>query len=133
YQPSAPFSDSTSYTLADVAMKYWKNDLRPDLDNRVPTSTINPAFWQHMVTFGVGFGVFGEVDPDDAFAAINSGTEIDWPNPFNSERAKLDDLLHASVNARGGYFTAADPEQFASRLERTLTSILDRVASATNL
>lgn len=133
YQPSAPFSDSTSYTLADVAMKYWKNDLRPDLDNRVPTSTINPAFWQHMVTFGVGFGVFGEVDPDAAFAAINSGTEIDWPNPFNSEKAKLDDLLHASVNARGGYFTAADPELFASRLERTLTSILDRVASATNL
>jgi len=133
YEPSEPFRSSRSDTLADVAMKYWKNDLRPDLENRVPTSTIDPAFWQHMVTFGIGFGVFGDVDPDEAFAAINSGEDIDWPNPFNSEKAKLDDLLHASVNGRGGYFTAANPEQFAARLERTLTSILDRVASATNL
>ena len=133
YTASDPFRDGRSDTLADVAMKYWKNDLRDDLDNRVPTTTINPAFWQHMVTFGVGFGVFGDVDPDDAFSAINSGVDIDWPNPFYSDSAKLDDLLHASINSRGGYFTASNPELFASRLERTLTSILDRVGSATNL
>ena len=136
YIAKAPFSDGASNTLADVAMKYWKTDLRPDLDNRVPTSTINPAFWQHMVTFGVGLGVLGSVDPVTAFAAINSGASVNWPTPpFNSDSspAKLDDLLHAAVNSRGGYFTADNPDDFATRLERTLTAILDRVASASNL
>jgi type IV pilus assembly protein PilY1 len=40
-------------TLADVAMYYWKRDLRGDLENNVPDSFADPAFWQHMVTFGV--------------------------------------------------------------------------------
>ncbi len=133
YTPVSPFKDSHSDTLADVAMKYWKTNLRPDLKNQVPTSTINPAFWQHMVTFGVGFGVTGNVDASDAFAAINSGIDISWPDPSSSDEAKLDDLLHASVNGRGGFFTADEPEEFAQRLENTLTAILDRVASATNL
>ncbi|WP_290613183.1 pilus assembly protein [Arsukibacterium sp. UBA3155] len=132
YTPVAPFSDSRNKTLADIAMKFWKADLRTDLDNRVPTSTINPAFWQHMVTFGIGLGVVGNIEPDDAFAAINSGATINWLSP-SSNPAKIDDLLHASVNGRGGFFTADKPDEFASKLERTLTAIIDRVASASNL
>lgn len=138
YTPVAPFSDSSTTTLADVAMKYWKQDLRGDLDNRVPTSTINPAFWQHMVTFGVGLGVIGNVVPEDAFAAINSGGTINWASPFSGSTdtknaAKIDDLLHASVNSRGGFFTADKPNEFAAQLERTLNAIAERVASASNL
>lgn len=133
YTPGGPFSDSYSNTLADVAMKYWKTDLRPDLENLVPVSSMNEAFWQHMVTFGVGFGVAGSIDNTTAFNALNSRTSIDWPNPANSDSAKIDDLLHAAVNSRGGYFTASDPEEFAYQLERTLTAIIDRVMSASNL
>ncbi len=136
YTPQPPFSDGISNTLADVAMKYWKNDLRPDLENRVPSSSINPAFWQHMVTFGVGLGVLGSVDPITAFAAIGSGANVNWPPPPNdnsSSPAKLDDLLHAAVNGRGGFFTADNPEDFARRLETTLRAIQERVASASNL
>ena len=138
YTPAAPFSDGHTTTLADVAMKYWKKDLRGDLDNRVPTSTINPAFWQHMVTFGVGLGVFGNESPTEAFAAINSGASIDWKSPFSGSTdeknaAKIDDLLHASVNSRGGFFTADKPNEFAAQLERTLNAIAERVASASNL
>lgn len=138
YAPIAPFSDNHNATLADVAMKYWKADLRPDLDNRVPTSAINPAFWQHMVTFGVGLGVFGSVVPDTAFAAINSGATINWASPFAGnalakDKAKIDDLLHAAVNGRGGFFTADKPDEFATQLERTLNAIVERVASASNL
>ncbi|PAV24415.1 hypothetical protein CF392_16415, partial [Tamilnaduibacter salinus] len=33
YSATSPFSDSHDDTLADVAMKYWKNDLRTDLDD----------------------------------------------------------------------------------------------------
>ncbi len=126
YEAGPPFSDTYSNTLADVAMEYWKNDLRTDLDNRVPTSPLNPAFWQHMVTFAVGLGVQGAIDPDDAFNAIASGDNIDWPNPSNSESAKIDDMLHAAVNSRGGFFSAADPDAFAEELGGVLENITSR-------
>ncbi len=131
YAAVSPFTDGYSNTLADVAMYYWKNDLRTDLTNEVPTTAANPAFWQHMVTFGVGLGVSGTQDPDDAFAAIGSDTTtITWPNPTSSDAAKLDDLLHAAVNSRGGFFSAADPVTFANELGAVLSTIVARVESS---
>lgn len=131
YVPKAPFNDSQANTLADVAMYYWSRDLHPDLDNRVPTDPANPAFWQHMVTFGVGLGVSGSIVPETAFAAIKTGAAINWPDPATSEPAKLDDLLHAGVNGRGDFFSAQDPQQFSSALSDTLSSIADRTGSNT--
>lgn len=130
YTAVSPFTDGNADTLADVAMFYWKNDLRTDLVNSVPISTINPAFWQHMSTFGVGLGVTGSIDPATAFNAISSGATITWPVPTASNAAKLDDLLHAGVNGRGGFFTASNPDVFATELSRVLNSIVDRVSSS---
>lgn len=130
YSAVSPFVDSYSNTLADVAMYYWKQDLRGDLTNRVPITQIDPAFWQHMVTFGVGLGVTGTVNPSTAFAAIDSGASITWPDPTATNAAKLDDLLHASVNGRGGFFNAADPITFANELSNMLDSIVARVESS---
>ncbi|MDP3857784.1 MAG: hypothetical protein Q8Q73_08500, partial [Stagnimonas sp.] len=56
FTAAAPYADSVSNTLADTAMYYWLSDLRPSLDNKVPTSTEDPAFWQHMTTFTLGLG-----------------------------------------------------------------------------
>lgn len=133
YEAESPFNDTHANTLADVAMYYWKNDLRADLDNKVPTSFINPAFWQHMVTFGVGLGVTGSIDPDDAFAAINNGSTINWPDPTSSNAAKLDDVLHAGINSRGGFFSASDPDSFAEQLSGVLSNIVDRTSSASSV
>lgn len=130
YAATSPFSDSHDDTLADVAMYYWKRDLRTDVENRVPTTTINPAFWQHMSLFGIGLGVEGTISPVDAFAAIDSGTAISWGNPVGSDARKVDDLLHASVNARGGFFSASDPAGFADVIKETLESIGRRSSSA---
>lgn len=127
YAAVSPFTDSFSNTLADVAMYYWKRDLRTDLDNRVPTSSINPAFWQHMVTFGIGLGVEGTVDPVAAFAAIGTGAAITWPDGANQQ---IDDLLHASVNGRGGFFNAKNPNEFATALNATLAAIGQRTSTA---
>ncbi|WP_231369956.1 pilus assembly protein [Thioalkalivibrio sp. ALE17] len=126
YQPEPPFEDSYSNTLADVAMHYWKRDLRTDLENRVPTTSTNPAFWQHMVTFTVGLGVSGDIDPDGAFAAIATEDEIDWPNPTSSDAAKIDDMLHAAVNSRGGFFSTNNPDIFAEELSGVLGAITSR-------
>ena len=131
YAPSNPFQDNRSDTLADVAMYYWKTDLR-DLANKVPISNRNPAFWQHMVTYGVGLGVTGSIKPEDAWNAIDSGTAIAWgdPLPESATATKLDDLLHAAVNSRGGFFSAADPESFARELSSALRDIVNRGVGA---
>lgn len=133
YSAVSPFTDTHSNTLADVAMYYWQRDIRTDIANEVPTNFQDPAFWQHMVTFGVGLGVTGSVDPVAAFDAINTPASIAWPDPISSNAAKLDDLLHASVNGRGGFFSAANPEEFAKALTDTLNNIVKRTGSASNI
>lgn len=128
-----PFEDSRSNTLADIARYYWETDLHTSLDNQVDNEPVDPANWQHMVTFGVGLGVTGSVDSDNAFKAIESGAAIPWPNPNNSDAAKLDDLLHAGVNSRGGFYNAANATVFASQLSDLLSRIQEREASASSV
>jgi len=131
YQPGSPFSDTHSNTLADVAMKYWKNDLRSDLDNEVPPSSVDPAFWQHMVTFTVGLGVAGEISEAEATAAIESGATINWPEPARNRGSEnVDDLLHAAINGRGGFASAADPETFTSAIQEFLGDAVARAQTS---
>lgn len=126
YKPVLPYSDKYSNTLADVAMHYWKTDLRTDLANKVPTNARDPAFWQHMVNFTVGLGVEGTLTGLPGSSGGLSG----WPDPTGSEPAKIDDLWHAAVNSRGEFFSAQDPATFASGLSNALTNITARVSSA---
>jgi len=133
YVAQTPFSDGRSDTLADVAMYYWKRDLRSDLVNDVAPNSKDPAFWQHLVTFAVGLGVEGTIDPTTAFNAIDDGTTITWPTPFGSNSGKIDDMLHAAVNGRGGFFSAKNPTEFATALADTLSDINDRTSSAASV
>ncbi|ATY82581.1 pilus assembly protein [Aeromonas veronii] len=118
--------DSIENTLADVAYQYWKRDLRPDLANKVPTSTADPANWQHLVNFTVGLGVNGSLNPAN-------GIPSRWPNPYDSDEFKIDDLWHAAVNSKGSFFSAADPDTFAEALSSTLAQIAARNSSASSV
>ena len=134
YTPTPPFADaSETDTLADVAMHYWKRDLRPGLSNEVPTTPEDPAFWQHLTSFGIGLGVEGNVTPQDAFDAVDNGTTINWGDPFSSNANKIDDLLHCGINGRGGFFSAGDPEEFANELSNVLADIVARAAPTTGV
>lgn len=131
FRAVSPFSDDVADTLADVAAYYYKRDLRPDLVNNVPERAGDPAFWQHMVTLGIGLGVFGTVVPEEAMAAIDTGADPHWPNPVTSpESARIDDLLHAAVNSRGKFFSAADTNAFATALSETLAVIESSASTA---
>ncbi len=123
YAPALPYSDAHSDTLADVAMHYWKTDLRTDMLNKVPTNTVDPAFWQHMVNITVGLGV------DGTLSDMPAGADT-WPNPTTSNSTKIDDLWHAAVNSRGSFFSASEPDSFASALTNSLTAILARIGSS---
>jgi type IV pilus assembly protein PilY1 len=106
-----------SNTLADVAMKYWRNDLRPNSTNEVPTSSADPAFWQHMVTFTLGLG-FAPLYADQATAIpmtsvfnwANGGAAVSsfnsnggWPQPSANSLNNIADLAHAAVDGHGGF------------------------------
>ena len=128
YSPQSPFSapDATN-SLADFAMYYWKNDLRDDLDNNLQVKSeassspydpnLNPAFWQHMVSFTVGMGVDGTIPTTSKLGTFA------WPAPTADQNTTIDDLWHAAVNSRGQYLKATDPIAFAESLSGILSTI----------
>lgn len=131
YVPATPFSDSHTGTLADMAMRYWKEDLRTDMANNVPYSTKDPAFWQHMVTFGISIGLSGTTGWTSVADVPANAT---WPDPMDAENAdRIDDLLHAAVNGRGAFIAASNPTEFTSGLLAALADIQSRTSSFSNV
>jgi type IV pilus assembly protein PilY1 len=133
-------------TLADIAMNYWKTDLRTEdvasypgsAENRVPTSTSNPAFWQHMVTFSVGLGVRGSLTDDQVKAALAGDVGAYWPAPKHETGGtenpqNVDDLRHAAFNSRGSFLNANNAKEFADGITDALTRIGERRGSASNV
>lgn len=144
YSSAAPFRDSYSNTLADVAMRYWKTDLRtedymgnsvkPD-NNNVPTSDANPAFWQHMVTFGISIGLkttMGWSSVSDV-PANPTWPDPDTANPNTDNARRIDDLLHAAVNGHGRFVAASSPAEFTAGLGEALAAIAQRTGSFSNV
>jgi type IV pilus assembly protein PilY1 len=133
YARANPYKDSFTSTLADVAMKYWKNDLVSGLENNVPTSTADPAFWQHMVTFGVSIGLKGRLDPQTDLPYLTNGTKS-WRDPMDVEDLdRIDDLWHASVNGHGAFVSASNPTEFVEGLLTALKTVEARLGSASNV
>lgn len=142
YTAALPYSDSNSDTLADVAMKYWMTDLRPSAINEVPTSTEDPAFWQHMTTFTLGLGFTPQgIAPtgttvDQIFAWANGGTAISnfsWPTPASNSIYNIADLAHAAVNGHGGFYSATSPQSFSDGLKNALKRATERVGTGASL
>ena len=145
----------TSDTLADVAMYYYKTDLRPALEDNVLASNDDAATWQHMTTFTLGLGARGSMIYDsnypsatdgDYFAVKTgatasstvctwqtAGSVCNWPVPAADTQTAIDDLWHAAVNGRGRYFSARNPATLADGLSGALEAIASlNSASATS-
>ena len=162
YAAAAPYSGGDtadgSPSLADVAMYYWKTDLQAagnnNIANEVPTSTEDPAFWQHMTTFtmGLGFtptGISGtstsngtppvtDTPPtiSDIFSAANGNgtlTGFSWPTPASNSIYNISDLAHAGVNGHGGFYSATSPQTFAGGLSDALKRASERVGTGASL
>ena len=134
YAPSAPYRDGYANTLADVAMYYWKTDLRTDMANIVPTTTANPAFWQHMVTFGISIGLSGRTGFTGVGGVPTNFAAWEDPTPAAAEDGRrIDDLLHAALNSRGTFLSAGNPQEFTSGLKAALATITERTGSFSNV
>jgi len=127
----SPYGDNYDHTLADVAMYYYENDLATALDNEIPDNPQDDAPHQHMVTYGVSFGVTGTLNPDDY--DIESGETVPWPHVVANQRTTLDDLWHASVNGRGMFLSAKNPEELINSLLEIMENIAARTGSASSV
>jgi type IV pilus assembly protein PilY1 len=149
-----------SNTLADVAMYYYKTDLRDSSlgnvtgalgqdvsTNNVPTTDADKANWQHMVTFGLALADglmtwqpdYQTAAGDFKSIADTSGTSkcwwsgagtCNWPTTESDTPTAIDDLWHAAVNGHGMYFHAGNPLTLTNGLSGALASMSARTAAA---
>jgi type IV pilus assembly protein PilY1 len=130
-----PLRDNHANQLSDFTSYYWRRDLRPDLDNIVPPSDRDPAYWQHLSTFTVGIGISGSgripqiATQASRDLAIEQASTIAWePVTFDDsfDPRKGDDFVHASMSGRGRYFLASEPNAFAQDLAEALAEAQDQ-------
>ena len=130
YVPAPPYSDDTSSTLADVAMRYWGTDLRSDLANSITTIPgVNEAFWQHLSFYGIGLGVYGTLPQTATTLAALTAGDISWPAATGNTTTTVDDMWHAAINGRGQFFSVGDVTALTTAIEKMMVSI-NRVTSS---
>ncbi|WP_158527190.1 pilus assembly protein [Pelagibaculum spongiae] len=162
YVPRAPYQDQQVQfpsngggqdgddTLADIAFQYWSSDLAaaiandvvPSINQSVSDSSAeywlpqnDPATWQHMVNYFVGFGLQNFlVNPpyigstfSGGFSQLLSGA-AQWPfsNEINGEgwnEVRAYDLWHAAINSRGEFFSTSN----STDLEIAFRNIVERI------
>jgi len=133
-----PYADSYSDTLADVAMYYYERDLNTELADNVPENESDDANHQHMVTYTIGFGVKGFLDPnnyDEDLKDKTTGDYIVWPDPYTGKSTpeRVDDTWHAAVNGRGQFLNSANPKELVTALNAVMKDIERRVFSASGV
>lgn len=158
YDKRSPYFDSTSETLADLAMHYWATDLNPNLANDLPAyipfksgdttadywdPRNDPATWQHMTNFVMGLGLTESLNKADVpwagstFAGTGynnllSGA-VNWPPAASSGANNANnvyDLWHAAINSRGEFFSVDSPEAMVQAFDDILSRIADRKSTA---
>ncbi len=96
----------------------------------------DPATWPHLVQFMIGFGISGTIPRSDAnYEQLRRGNIL-WPalqgsSPYSDTSEKVDDIWHASVNSRGKFFAASNPEELISALSEIIASIIARRGAST--
>jgi type IV pilus assembly protein PilY1 len=128
-----------SSTLTDAAVYYWNHDLRPDLPNTVQPITDalrpNPAFWQSMSTYIVGYGLSASMDTAATRTAAYTGTSVTWPtvdmtNTIITGGNRVNDNLRAALASRGNFYAAADTGELRTSILAAFSEIEKRQGSA---
>ncbi len=147
------FGAGTVTTLSDMAFNQWSTDIQPGLENIVQPiikesgdTTIggvtipqfwnpknDPATWQHITTYTIGFGgasswpgdpIFGTNTYDGDFANLINGSKV-WQNPIPDA---IDDrsyeLWHMALNGRGKFVPTKSPGELVAAFNDIINEIL---------
>lgn len=146
-----PFSDNVSNTMADIVIPYYYESLRPDIEENavrvppacsaVPTPPGHPDPEHrhldcqtnlHMNFYGVTLGTMGEEFgvnylPDPVQPWRISPDPYLNPPPWKPRQdlhpRAVDEMWHATLNARGEMINARSPAEITSAMRRVLDSI----------
>jgi len=163
-------------TLSDLAFHYWSRDLQPDIPNNVaptprqqfPVQNFgtaaapavldaywnprnNPATWQHMVNYSIGFKSAASWSGapswlGDTFTGLGPliRGDVNWVTPFcnasvtgagtqpcdggtNYEKrddARKAELWHMALNSRGRFIPAPDAQSLVDAFQGILNEII---------
>jgi type IV pilus assembly protein PilY1 len=126
-----PYGDTESNMLADYAMHYYERDLASTLGDMVPTNPHDSATHQHLVTYGIAFGLTGDFNPDDYDKETLEDQYGNTPNWDSGN--KIDDLWHASVNGRGDFVVATNTGELVNSFISVMQNIESRITSASSV
>ncbi|MBS7807515.1 PilC/PilY family type IV pilus protein [Variovorax sp. PCZ-1] len=127
------YPDSVANTMADTAMRYWIQDLRPDLTNNVPPiRNLNPAFWQHLSFYTIGYGIRGSVSLADVDAYASNylngiSSTLNWGDPTVSTVNIINDYIHAAYTGRGKSYSVLT----AGEVRDAVKDVIERSTSGT--
>ncbi|MDO4636838.1 MAG: PilC/PilY family type IV pilus protein [Lautropia sp.] len=139
YNPKEPgnqiYPSSASNSLGDIAMYYWKNDLRPDIPNNIVPDKDDPSFWQNLTMYTLSFGVDGLLKAGTTEQQAQTLKDIaegkqHWPERIPKESPQaIDDLWHAAVNSHGRYLNVKNSTEFLASMRQILAEIVDRTGT----
>ncbi|MFT4255953.1 MAG: PilC/PilY family type IV pilus protein [Pseudoxanthomonas sp.] len=143
----SPFADSYSNTMADIAAYYYNTNLRSDLDaGLVPvpeecgTLSESSTAWKkldcqtnpHMNFYGVALGAQGNQfgvtyiqDDDDptVFTPDPYDNPPTWEARADLAPEAVDEMWHATMNARGEMINAKSPAGITAAMRRIIASV----------
>lgn len=153
----SPYADTTTNTLADLAMHYWATDLSSTLANKIKpyyadntgtesekywNARNNPATWQHMVNFTVGLGLTNSLSQPNlawdndlgtfgsqGYVNISNDT-ANWPAAASGSTNNVYDLWHTAINSRGEFFSADSPDAIVQAFKDIMSRIAERKSVA---
>lgn len=142
-----PYPSASKAGLADLTARYfWHHDLRPKLANEIQTRPGQPAFWQNMATYTVGYLIqpTGEITKDatdltfkqiedwerDFPKGLASTKPPAWPtedlNSSNwSDQFRIDDYIQAGFTGGGRGYSARTADDVRSIFDIILSDILN--------
>lgn len=160
-QITGGFGSSQTETLTDVLHYYWSRDLRSDLRDSIKGTPRNRAFWQHMSSYIVGYGVVASVDDPARVPALRTDFDarntINWPEvglescrqlDDNAKDAiltagtcgytvapsgnRINDTLRAGLSSGGDFFSATSPAALKASLQAVFAAIGSDNAAGTS-
>ncbi|UDL04371.1 pilus assembly protein [Marinobacter sp. CA1] len=147
---SAPFGDSNSDTLADIAYYYYQGlrtngSIIPDGAVRTPpecgtgaeTAQMDCNTEHHMNTYTVALGMKGEKYAGISHFNVADAHKSppDWSSLTlsGSGDEQIDDLYHAAVNGKGEYYDAQSTTALVSSLKKAMRDVQQQLGNGSNV
>lgn len=135
YWNTATSKSQFSTSLADIALRFYTNNIRDDLTiGQVPTDTYSTVNADgntnlHMNTYALTLGTKGAIYGTTIYAAqttdpfANNPTFVD-PTTATNNTKQVDDLWHSTLNGRGMMFQSTDPSGLVTQIENGIMHVI---------